>query len=51
MFETLCMKPPMTTAPDKCMLSLWAASQNTIVAEIITELIRLEPEVCICNGK
>ena len=23
---------------------------GTIVAEIITELIRFEPEVCICNG-
>ena len=23
----------------------------TVVAEMITELIRFEPEICICNGK
>ena len=24
--------------------------QNTVVAEMITELIRFEPEICICNA-
>ena len=24
--------------------------RTTVVAEMITELIRFEPEICICNG-
>ena len=26
------------------------ALHDTVVAEMITELIRFEPEICICNG-
>ena len=29
----------------------WGGGLNTVVAEMITELIRFEPEICICNGK
>ena len=25
-------------------------NRDTVVAEMITELIRCEPELCICNG-
>ena len=27
-----------------------ATRNGTFVAEMITELIRFEPEICICNG-
>ena len=29
---------------------LWNKLCHTVVAEMITELIRFEAEVCICNG-
>ena len=28
----------------------WTCQVDTVVAEMITELFRFEPEICICNG-
>ena len=33
-----------------CYPSSISEPENTVVAEMITELIRFEPEICICNG-
>ena len=48
-------RPLMTNKSAKKQLSCSfqtqaAANQATVVAEIITDLIRFGPEICICNG-
>ena len=39
---------PMVILPSRCLEVF--KPQDTVVAKMITELIRFEPEICICNG-